>query len=57
MKVYYQLEQGNLSAARKYLSFMGRDTEKLDEQQVTKAAVETVAENLSDGVLAPLFLF
>ena len=56
MKVYYQLEQGNLSAARKYLSFIvGRDTEKLDEQQVTKAAVETVAENLSDGVLAPLF--
>ena len=56
MKVYYELEQGNLPAARKYLSFIvGRDTENLDEQQVTKAAVETVAENLSDGVLAPLF--
>jgi len=34
---------------------VGRDTENLSEQQVIKAAVETVAENTSDGVIAPLF--
>ena len=34
---------------------MGRDTQRLDEAGVTRAAVETVAENFSDGVLAPLF--
>ena len=34
---------------------MGRDTQRLDEAGITRAAVETVAENFSDGVLAPLF--
>ena len=34
---------------------VGRDTERLSEAGVTKAAVETVAENTSDGVIAPLF--
>lgn len=34
---------------------VGRDTENLDEEQVIRAAVETVAENASDGVIAPLF--
>ena len=34
---------------------VGRDTEGLSEEGVTKAAVETVAENTSDGVIAPLF--
>ena len=34
---------------------VGRDTERLDEQGVTKAAVETVAENTSDGIIAPMF--
>lgn len=33
---------------------VGRDTERLDEAGVAKAAVETVAENASDGVIAPL---
>lgn len=33
---------------------VGRDTQSLDESGVTKAAVETVAENTSDGVIAPL---
>jgi adenosylcobinamide-phosphate synthase len=37
---------------------VGRDTERLDEEGIAKAAVETVAENTSDGVIAPLlFLF
>lgn len=56
MRVYRQLEKGDLEGARKYLSWIvGRDTENLTEEQVTKAAVETVAENASDGVVAPLF--
>lgn len=55
-KVYLPLKQGNLSEARKMLSYIvGRDTGSLNEEQVAKAAVETVAENTSDGVIAPLF--
>jgi adenosylcobinamide-phosphate synthase len=50
------LGQGDLVTARKRLSFIvGRDTDKLDEQQIWRATVETVAENSSDGVIAPLF--
>ena len=53
--VYRQLQQGDLSAARKAVSrIVGRDTENLTAEGVTKAAVETVAENASDGVIAPL---
>lgn len=55
MKVYTELKNNNLAGARKKLSrIVGRDTENLDEAQVAKGAVETVAENLSDGVIAPL---
>ena len=54
--VYRQLEKDDLPAARKAVSrIVGRDTEKLTREGVTKAAVETVAENASDGVIAPLF--
>lgn len=53
--VYRCLAQGNLPAARKAVSrIVGRDTQALSEEGVTKAAVETVAENFSDGVAAPL---
>ena len=56
MKVYEQLQKQNLPAARKAVSMIvGRDTQNLTEEGVTKAAVETVAENTSDGVIAPLF--
>lgn len=56
MKVYDQLKQGNLPGARYAVSMIvGRDTENLTEEGVTKAAVETVAENTSDGVIAPMF--
>lgn len=56
MKIYKLLEKKDLSAARKQTSMIvGRDTDQLDEQGVTRAVVETVAENSSDGVLAPLF--
>lgn len=55
MKVYHQLAKGDLPAARYAVSMIvGRDTQSLDESGVTTAAVETVAENTSDGVIAPL---
>lgn len=55
LRVYNALKAGDLALARKYVSWIvGRDTTELDEKQVTKAAVETVAENTSDGVIAPL---
>jgi adenosylcobinamide-phosphate synthase len=55
MKVYSSLVTGDIEAARKNLSFIvGRDTQNLNQPSIVKAAVETVAENLSDGVIAPL---
>ncbi|WMJ75771.1 MULTISPECIES: adenosylcobinamide-phosphate synthase CbiB [unclassified Sedimentibacter] len=55
MKVYKSLKRNDLAEARNYLSFIvGRDVEKLNEVSVAKAAVETVAENASDGVIAPM---
>lgn len=56
MKVYAALEAGDVEAARLAVSMIvGRDTAELDGAAVTRAAVETVAENTSDGVIAPLF--
>lgn len=56
MKVYHQLKKGNVEGARFAVSMIvGRDTDILDEGGIAKAAVETVAENTSDGVIAPLF--
>lgn len=55
MKVYKQLSEHDLCGARKAVSMIvGRDTECLDEEGVAKAAIETVAENASDGVIAPM---
>ena len=54
--VYDQLAVQDLPAARRAVSrIVGRDTQGLTAEGVTKAAVETVAENFSDGVAAPLF--
>ena len=56
MAVYRELERGDLSAARTAVArIVGRDTGSLTAEGVTKAAVETVAENTSDGEIAPLF--
>ena len=56
MKVYEELEKNDLPAARKAVArIVGRDTQSLTVEGVTKAAVETVAENTSDGVVSPLF--
>jgi adenosylcobinamide-phosphate synthase len=55
-RVVRALEKNDLAEARRRLSWIvGRDTECLDEHGVMRATVETVAENLSDGVIAPLF--
>lgn len=55
MKVYYCLENKDIDGARKKLSYIvGRDTENLSEEKIVNATVETVAENTSDGVVAPL---
>jgi len=57
MKVYDKLQQGDLPGARKAVSMIvGRDTDALDAPAVTRAAVETIAENTADGIIAP-FLF
>ena len=54
--VYRELVKGDLPASRRAVSrIVGRDTAELTREGVTKAAVETVAENASDGVIAPLF--
>lgn len=54
-KVWKQLTTGSLEGARKAVSMIvGRDTEHLTEEGVAKAAIETVAENTSDGVIAPM---
>lgn len=55
MKVYDCLKSRDLAAARKAVSMIvGRDTQCLTEEGVAKAAIETVAENTSDGVIAPM---
>ncbi len=55
MKVYQALKAKDLAGARDAVAMVvGRDTAVLDEIGVTKAAVETVAENTSDGIVAPL---
>lgn len=50
------LKEGNLPQARKYLGYIvGRDTENLGEGEITRGVVETVAENIVDGIISPLF--
>ena len=56
MRVYEELKKLDLPGARTAVSMIvGRDTKSLSEAGVTKAAVETIAENTSDGIIAPLF--
>ena len=55
MKVKKALDSGDISASRRAVSMIvGRDTASLGEKAIARAAVETVAENTSDGVIAPL---
>jgi len=56
MKVYNALSNKDISESRKMLSYLvGRDTSQLNESEIIRGSVETVAENTIDGVLAPLF--
>lgn len=56
MKVYNKLKNGSLEEARTAVSMIvGRDTNALTKEGVIKATVETIAENTSDGVIAPMF--
>ena len=55
MKVYKAISENNIEKSRKAVSMIvGRDTENLDKSGIIRATVETVAENTSDGVTAPL---
>jgi len=55
LKVYRSLVAGDLVTARKRVGWLvGRDTDQLDESEITRAAVESVAENTVDGCTAPL---
>lgn len=55
MKVYAKLKEENIEGAKTAVSMIvGRDTQNLTREEITKAAVETVAENTSDGVIAPI---
>ena len=55
-KVFYPLQGGDLARARQNLAMIvGRDTQDLDESEVVRACVESVAENTVDGILSPLF--
>jgi adenosylcobinamide-phosphate synthase len=56
MEVFLPLVQGDMTEARLKLSYIvGRDTDQLDESEIVRGTVETVAENTSDGITAPLF--
>ncbi len=58
MRVYTALREGTLEDARHAVSMIvGRDTAQLDREHVAMAAVETVAENTSDGEIAPMLCF
>lgn len=56
LDIFRVLQSGDLLTARKNLSYIvGRDTEHLSSTEVVRATVETVAENIVDGVISPLF--
>ncbi|MBI5483282.1 MAG: cobalamin biosynthesis protein CobD [Deltaproteobacteria bacterium] len=55
-RVATALASGDLPTARRYLSWIvGRDTDQLEEPEIWRALIETVSENTSDGIIAPLF--
>lgn len=55
-RVYFALKNNDLALARKNLSLIvGRDTHNLNQQEITRATIETVSENTLDGIISPLF--
>ena len=58
LEIFMLLRDGDLKQAREQLRLIvGRDTDNLDEAGITRATVETVTENISDGIIAPLFYY
>lgn len=58
LEIYRLLKEGDIHRARQRLSWIvGRDTDRLDEPDIARGAVETIAENTTDGILSPLFFF
>lgn len=56
MRVCQALEEGDIITARQNLSLIvGRDTQNMDEKDIIRATVETIAENTADGIISPLF--
>lgn len=57
-EIYFLLERENLVLARERVGWIvGRDTQNLNEAEITRATIETVAENTVDGIISPLFYF
>jgi len=57
-ELYGLLLAGDMTEARRKVGWIvGRDTDKLDEPEIARATVETIAENTTDGIIAPLFFF
>ncbi len=58
MEIKQHLTDGDLARARERVGYVvGRDTDEMNEQEITRATVETIAENIVDGVISPLFYF
>lgn len=56
VKIYDVLKVNDIKTSRKYLSYIvGRDTQNLSKPEITRAVIETVAENTVDGIIAPMF--
>ena len=55
-KVYNALKNNDIKEARKMIAYLvSRDTDSMSDEDIIKAAIETIAENLGDGVIAPMF--
>ncbi len=58
LEIYHLLKEGNMVSARSRLSWIvGRDTDNLDESEIARGTIETIAENTTDGIISPLFYF
>lgn len=58
MEIYHLLKRGRIETARSRLSWIvGRDTDKLNESEISRGTIETIAENTTDGIISPLFYF
>ena len=57
-QIYDELASGNLAGAREKVNYIvSRDANQMDEKDITRATIETVAENTVDGIISPFFFF